>query len=122
MINGLLRNYYRCLGEEVYRKHDGNFWKFHQKKLAELGYPLSKPRLAAAAAWFFLKFLISPKRVAASVRRRIGRASSSPPPGWAQAGDIDFHVDWDNVLVSMGLEADSGGVIAAPDDRRRSAT
>jgi hypothetical protein len=73
MISGLLRNYYRRLGEEVYRKHDANFWEFHQKKLAELGYPLSKARLAGAAAWFFLKFVASPKRIAASVQRRLGR-------------------------------------------------
>jgi glycosyltransferase involved in cell wall biosynthesis len=87
MIRGLLRNYYGCLGEQVYRRHQRNFWEFHQKKLAELGYPLSKTRLAASAALFFLKFLVSPKRVVASVRRRLGRSLSSPTSeeAWSKA-------------------------------------
>ena len=73
MIDGLLRNYYHCLGEQVYRKRDRKFWDFHKKKLAELGYPLNKARLAAAAARFLLKFVVSPKRVRSTVRRRLGQ-------------------------------------------------
>jgi len=68
MIDGLLRKYYRRLGRDVYFRHDRKFWEFHKKKLAELGYPLSRPRVAAAAAWFLLECLGSPGRVIAALR------------------------------------------------------
>jgi glycosyltransferase involved in cell wall biosynthesis len=82
MIDGLLRQYYHRLGQEVYRRHDRDFWKFHRNKLAELGYPLSKPRLAAAAAWFLLKCLANPRETAkrwrsSSARPVVGRRPRS---------------------------------------------
>jgi glycosyltransferase involved in cell wall biosynthesis len=73
MIDGLLTRYYRRLGQEVYRRHDGNFWEFHRTKLAELGYPLSKPRLAGGAAWFLLNCLASPRTTARRWRSSLRR-------------------------------------------------
>jgi len=49
MIDGLLTRYYRRLGQEVLPEARRELLGFHRTKLAELGYPLSKPRLAAGA-------------------------------------------------------------------------
>lgn len=63
-----LRNYYAYLGEQVYNGRDRKFWEYHENKLAELGYPLSKTRLAAAAASHALEF-VNPKSVVKGAMR-----------------------------------------------------
>jgi hypothetical protein len=44
-----LKQYYRFLGEQVYKRRSREFWNYHKNQLASLGYPMSVSRLAAAA-------------------------------------------------------------------------
>lgn len=49
-IESHLAKYYAYLGEQVFNHRDAKFWTYHEGQLASLGYPLSKSRLARAAA------------------------------------------------------------------------
>ena len=66
-----LQNYYRFLGEQIYRRPGREFWSFHRGKLAALGYPLSFRRLAFAATSYALDVLLNPKATAEAVIRRL---------------------------------------------------
>jgi glycosyltransferase involved in cell wall biosynthesis len=68
-----LRDYYRYLGEQVYRRRTREFWNFHRGKLATLGYPLSTTRLAASAISWALDLVLNPKSTAERVVRRVRR-------------------------------------------------
>ncbi len=74
-IGEQLGKYYRYLGAQVFRRRGEKFWSFHRGKLAELGYPLSKSRLAAHAVLHALDFVYS-KRTLSAVTRWIRRALS----------------------------------------------
>jgi len=63
-----LKNYYNYLGEQVYNGRDREFWTYHESQLASLGYPMSKRRLAAAAASHALEF-VNAKSVVKGVAR-----------------------------------------------------
>jgi glycosyltransferase involved in cell wall biosynthesis len=76
LLRGQLRAYYRYLGEQVYRRRGREFWTFHQGKLAELGYPLSKSRLAASAMLYALNLVLDPRRTAAAVVHQLRRVLS----------------------------------------------
>ncbi len=71
MIDGLLKKYYGRLGREVYRRHDEDFWAYHKKKLAELGYPLSRTRVAAWAIRFVFECLANPRWAIATLKRSL---------------------------------------------------
>lgn len=77
-----LRNYYRFLGWQFYKRRQPEFWSFHRKKLIAMGYPLSIPRIAVAATSHALDIVLNPKRtVEAAVRGfRQNRSKSSPKP------------------------------------------
>jgi len=71
-----LRDYYRSLGERIYTWPGREFWSFHRGKLAEVGYPLSVPRLALAAMSYALDISLNPKSTAEAVIRRLRRILS----------------------------------------------
>jgi hypothetical protein len=71
-----LRDYYRYLGDQIYRRRGREFWSFHREKLAAVGYPLSIQRLALAAMSYALHRLLNPKATAESVIRRLHRITS----------------------------------------------
>jgi len=71
-----LRDYYRYLGEQVYRRRGREFWSFHRGKLAALGCPLSSSRLAARATAYGLDLLLNPKRTVESALEAIRRRQS----------------------------------------------
>jgi glycosyltransferase involved in cell wall biosynthesis len=66
-----LRDYYRYLGIQIYNLREQEFWDFHKKKLAELGYPLSRYRVAAAAISFALDLMLNPKLSFERAMRRL---------------------------------------------------
>ena len=66
-----LEEYYRYLGRQVYRRRGREFWDFHRQKLAELGYPLSVPGVAAAALAYALDIVLNPKSSTEAVLRRV---------------------------------------------------
>jgi glycosyltransferase involved in cell wall biosynthesis len=63
-----LKAYYRYLGEQAFNGRDREFWNYHERELAALGYPLSRKRLAAAATSHALEF-VNPKSVIKGVAR-----------------------------------------------------
>jgi len=65
-IDELLRRYYRFLGEQIYNRRDQEFWNYHKNQLAALGYPMSLPRLSAAATFHALEF-VNGKRIVKGV-------------------------------------------------------
>jgi len=71
-----LRDYYRYLGQQIYRRPGREFWSFHRGKLAAVGYPLSVQRLALAAISYALDILLNPKATAEAVIRRLHRVVS----------------------------------------------
>jgi glycosyltransferase involved in cell wall biosynthesis len=75
-IDQHLRHYYQFLGDQVYRRRGQEFWAFHRSKLASLGYPLSKLRLAVAAIDWALDRVLNPKRTAEALARRLRRDTS----------------------------------------------
>jgi len=54
--------YYDYLGWQLPKRRGREFWKFHRDKLAALGYPLSRTRLAAHAAAYALNLVFNPGR------------------------------------------------------------
>ena len=61
-IRAKLREYYRYLGWQVSMRRDREFWRFHRGKLATLGYPLNRARLAAHVVLYILDRVLNPKR------------------------------------------------------------
>jgi hypothetical protein len=55
-------SYYRYLGQQVFLRRGTQFWNLHRHKLAEVGRPLNKRRLAIAAAGFAVDAAMNPKR------------------------------------------------------------
>jgi glycosyltransferase involved in cell wall biosynthesis len=74
-----LRDYYHYLGSQVYKRRGRRFWSFHRDKLAALGYPLRRTRLAAHAVSCALDVVLNPKstveRGARALRRILSRSS-----------------------------------------------
>ena len=64
-------DYYRYLGKQVFLRRDAEFWRFHRRKLAEVGRPLSRVKLAAAAAGFVLDAALNPKQTTEALIRRL---------------------------------------------------
>jgi len=69
-----LRDYYRYLGRQVYKRRGRKFWTFHREKLAALGYQLRTPRLALAAISYALDLALNPKSTAERAVRRLWRS------------------------------------------------
>jgi glycosyltransferase involved in cell wall biosynthesis len=70
-LREVLGEYYRCLGKEVFKVRDRQFWRYHRARLAELGYTLSAARLGLAAVSFATDCLLNPKNtVLKAVRQR----------------------------------------------------
>jgi glycosyltransferase involved in cell wall biosynthesis len=64
-----IRNYYRYLGGQIYRRPGSEFWRFHRGKLLEAGYTLSIWRLFLASTSYALDFLLNPKATAEALIR-----------------------------------------------------
>ena len=65
------RDYYRYLGQQVYRRRGPKFWTFHREKLAALGYPLRTPRLVLSAISYALDLALNPKNTAEKIVGRL---------------------------------------------------
>jgi glycosyltransferase involved in cell wall biosynthesis len=71
-----LREYYRYLGRQVYRRRGREFWDFHRGKLVSIGYPLNVTLVAASATAYVLDALLNPKSTAEAAARRLRRVFS----------------------------------------------
>ena len=83
-----LREYYRYLGRQVSKRREREFWEFHRRKLADLGYPMNRGRVAAHAIAYLMDVVLNPKRTAEAAialardysrsRRQVTNRSSVP--------------------------------------------
>ena len=64
-------SYYRYLGQQVFMRRGTRFWNLHRHKLAEVGRPLNKGRLAVAAAGFAVDAALNPKRTIEGLIRQL---------------------------------------------------
>ena len=71
-----LGDYYNYLGHQIYEHRGQEFWEFHRRKLADVGYPLSTLRLTVVAATYILDLLLNPKSMVERVVRRLRRILS----------------------------------------------
>lgn len=83
-IHEHLLKYYRYLGSQLGRRRGPQFWSFHRRKLAELGFPLRRARLAAHGALYVADLLLNPKSTAQRAVRRLRRGGE---PGGATTQD-----------------------------------
>ncbi len=58
----VLGEYDEYLGKELLKGREAEFWRYHREKLADLGYPLSRTRLATSALAVALDLVLNPKR------------------------------------------------------------
>jgi len=65
-----LQAYYQYLGSQVYERRGKEFWSFHRRSLAKLGYRMSRRRVTAGAISRALEFMLDPKRLVRAVVRR----------------------------------------------------
>ena len=79
-VRSLLHEYYRYLGQQVYRRTGRDFWRLHREKLAASGYPLSPGRVAAAAMSCGLDLVLNPKATAERVVRQLSLRRPHPLP------------------------------------------
>jgi len=68
----VLRRYHRYLARQLFRWREPAFWQYHRAKLAELGYPVGRSRLALATARVVLEGLVNPGH---TLEWAVGRAS-----------------------------------------------
>jgi glycosyltransferase involved in cell wall biosynthesis len=68
-----LRKYYHYLATQVLERREPQFWSFHRKKLAEVGLPLSRARVAAHVGLYILGLLLHPRATAERSGRRLRR-------------------------------------------------
>ena len=76
MLQKKLRNYYKFLAREVYKRNGRDFWKYHRNQLESVGLSLSKPRLIAAAMSFAVGLALNPKWIAEQAVHRLRRMHS----------------------------------------------
>ena len=50
-------------------RRNQEFWRFHRGKLATLGYPLNRARLAAHVVFYVLDRVLNPKRITEAALR-----------------------------------------------------
>jgi glycosyltransferase involved in cell wall biosynthesis len=71
-----LADYYRFLAARILRRHDREFWAYHERTLEELGYPLRGSRLAAAVAKKAVRELVHPAQMIRQCWRAVARRSA----------------------------------------------
>ena len=66
----LLDEYYKFLAISAVNFRDGKFWKYHRKRLQEVGHPLDRGRLAKAVCMKLADLVFNPKETVERVLRR----------------------------------------------------
>ena len=68
-LDEILTDYYTFLGVSVFHRRGKKFWEYHERRLLELGHPLSKARLAGAGVTKFADLLLNPKQTLEKIVR-----------------------------------------------------
>jgi len=71
-----LRDYYGYLATQIYQRRGRQFWGFHRAKLAGVGLPLSRARLAAHGALYTLELLLNPLATSRRLAARLARGAA----------------------------------------------
>jgi glycosyltransferase involved in cell wall biosynthesis len=71
-----LHDYYRYLGEQVWKRRGSEFWGYHRGKLAEAGFALEPARLAGGAGAYVLDRVLNPKRAVEGALRKLRAAKT----------------------------------------------
>ena len=69
-ISEQVKQYYRSLGGQVFKRRDRDFWRLHRQKMAALGYPLDTGRLARSATAYLLSLALDPRGTADRLAQR----------------------------------------------------
>jgi glycosyltransferase involved in cell wall biosynthesis len=69
-LRELMKEYYSFLAVAAVNFRDSKFWKYHNRRLSELGHPLQKLKLANAVALKWLDLLLNPKHTAERLAHR----------------------------------------------------
>jgi glycosyltransferase involved in cell wall biosynthesis len=77
-IHHRLREYYDYLAGHLSWGRGHDFWRYHRTALADMGYPLSLPRLLAHRGLYVLDLVLNPKLTAKRVTRYVRRKSRKP--------------------------------------------
>jgi glycosyltransferase involved in cell wall biosynthesis len=78
-LQELLGEYYKFLAISAVNFQDRKFWKYHKKRLQDLGYPLNRARLAGTICMKLADLLFNPKQTIEKVlRRRRPRTTRGP--------------------------------------------
>jgi hypothetical protein len=72
-----LREYYAYLATQIYQRRGRQFWDYHRTKLAEVGLPLSRARLAAHGALYTLELLLNPLATSKRLGARLARGKAA---------------------------------------------
>lgn len=87
-LRSRLADYYTFLAWQATKRRGADFWNYHRKMLASLGYPLSIVRLSRHALSRALDLALNPKATVAKAARRIRQRRSRP----GQDGDTSPRV------------------------------
>ena len=74
-LRARLADYYKFLAWQTTKRRGADFWNYHRKMLATLGYPLSIVRLSRHALSRALDLALNPKTTAAKAARRLRQRS-----------------------------------------------
>jgi hypothetical protein len=78
-LGTLFENHYRALARSLFELREREFWDYQASELRQLGYPLSWPKLARAAAMELLDLRQSARRVQSGLARRRARHAAHRP-------------------------------------------
>ena len=70
-IQELLDSYYEYLANSAFKFPDKTFWKYHTKRLREIGYPLQRIKLARGVTARLLKLFLNPQLLAEKLAKRL---------------------------------------------------
>jgi glycosyltransferase involved in cell wall biosynthesis len=96
-IDSQLRDYYRYLGGHFARGQARAFWRYHKSQLAELGYPLSFPRLLTYAGLYVADLALNPKLTARRLKgyfRRHSMHSKASAQSYPRPRELSHPESW----------------------------
>jgi glycosyltransferase involved in cell wall biosynthesis len=75
LLNQRIKTYYRFLGKSVFQLREEEFWSHHKSVLKEIGYPLSRYKLACMAMLEIVNYALNPKMTVEKICRRISKSA-----------------------------------------------
>jgi hypothetical protein len=78
-LKELLNKHYQFLGIAAVNFRERAYWQFQKKRLAELGCPLDRVKLAKAVCAKLLDLLLSPKETLGKFQKRRNRVAELSP-------------------------------------------